>query len=98
MFINKLTLAAVLAASFAAADFHLLTELNVYITCPSDDYTSACWCNGRNRGEQAGIGNAPSYTVHMQDVCGYGDIYMPWDQSSNTFTIYDAGNTYIGDC
>jgi hypothetical protein len=91
----KVVAALILATSFVVLDFHLMAIENTYITCPSDIYSNSCWCYGKERGEM--VSNS-GQMVHMEDVCGYGDIYLDWDQASNSMTIYDAGNTNIGSC
>lgn len=69
-------MAAALITS-ATADFHLLLSEgdNVpseYFTCPSNHWTSKCWCDGDRRSSESSPSVQPNgeYKVTLDKVCG----------------------------
>jgi hypothetical protein len=91
---------AALWASFAVADFHLMSIFPDYITCPSGIYNSSCWCYALERGEQvSNTGSTDHSTVVMEDVCGQSTIALEWYRSNLTYmTIWDENRDYAGWC
>lgn len=93
--LGKILLSLAASTTVALADFHMLLSVgdNVpseYFTCPSNYWTSKCWCDGDRRSSESfpSVQTNNEYKVNLENICGVSSLDFWYRSATDMWEAY----------